>query len=313
MEESCLCIDVGGSSIKYAILDNTKNLSEYGKIPTPYDGVEAYLSCLTNIYKKFEGRVGGISLSVPGIIDSGNGICIMAGSLTYANGLHLVKELQERCDTPVFIMNDAKCAALAEASWGALSDVNDGVVIVFGTGVGGSFIKNGEVHMGANFSAGEFSYISMNSDLDSPDNLWWGVNGIQRLIGKAARIKNLDIIDVDGEQVFRWIEEGDNDILQLLDEFTKITARMIMNLQFIYDPERFAIGGGISRQPKLMEYIKKNLDYYYKIYPYSTAQAEVVTCKYFNEANLIGAYINFLRNKNKVELFRKESISNQVI
>ena len=97
----------------------------------------------------------------------------MGGSLTYADGLHLVKNLQDRVHIPIYIMNDAKCAALAEASWGSLSDIRDGIVIVFGTGVGGALIKDGEVHHGSKFSAGEFSYISVNSDLDNTDNLWW--------------------------------------------------------------------------------------------------------------------------------------------
>ena len=70
----------------------------------------------------------------------------MGGSLTYADGLHLVKNLQDRVHIPIYIMNDAKCAALAEASWGSLSDIRDGIVIVFGTGVGGALIKDGEVH-----------------------------------------------------------------------------------------------------------------------------------------------------------------------
>ncbi len=73
---------------------------------------------------------------------------------------------------------------------------------------------------------------------------------------------------MDGELIFKWLEEGDKDIEKLLDEFTRVVARMIMNLQFIYDPERFAIGGGISRQPKLIEYIQRNLDYLYAVYPH---------------------------------------------
>lgn len=70
---------------------------------------------------------------------------------------------------------------------------------------------------------------------------------------------------------------------------------MIMNLQFIYDPERFAIGGGISRQPKLLESIQKNLDHFYAVYPWDFPRAEVVTCEFFNEANLMRAYQNYLR------------------
>ena len=298
MAEACLCIDVGGSSIKYAMIDSELSLSEYGKVSTPYEDIEAYLSCLTDIYLKFEGRVKGISLSVPGIIDSANGICINAGNLHYADGLHLVRELEERCHVQVAIMNDAKSAALAESTWGALADCKNSVVIVLGTGIGGAFIKDGEVYMGSHFAAGEFSYININKDVDFPNSMLWEEGGNQRLLSMAACARGLDSSDVSGEDVFRWIEEGDASVIPVLNQFTRTIARLIINLQFILDPDRFAIGGGISRQPKLLEFINKNLEYYYSNYPSSIQKAEVVTCKYFNEANLIGAYSNFLKTFN---------------
>lgn len=295
MEQTCLCIDVGGSSIKYARIDSQRNLMDYGKVPTPYDSVEAYLDCLEKIYRKFEGTVSGISLSVPGIIDSQKGICVTAGNLRFADGLPLVPELKKRCNVPVTIMNDAKCAALAESAYGALSDCRDGVVLVLGTGIGGALIKDGQVHMGRHFAAGEFSFISMTDYVDQPSNHWSGVNGNPRLTELAARLRGLPVSEVNGELIFQWIQEGDQKMERLLDEFTRIIARMIMNLQFIYDPERFAIGGGMSRQPMLIQSIQKNLDYLYALYPYEVPKAEIAVCKFYNEANLIGAYSNFVR------------------
>ena len=298
MGKTCLCIDVGGSSIKYGKIEEDRKIFDYGKVPTPYDGVEVYLDCLEEIFRKFEGQVEGISMSVPGIIDSGNGICVTAGNLRYADGLHLVEELEKRVEVPVAIMNDAKCAALAEAAWGALSDCKDGVVLVLGTGIGGALIKDGQIHMGNHFAAGEFSFITMTENVDDMANAWASVNGNPRLVEMAARLKGMEKEEVDGELIFKWLEEGDKDIEKLLDEFTRVVARMIMNLQFIYDPERFAIGGGISRQPKLIEYIQRNLDYLYAVYPHYFPKAQVTVCQYFNEANLIGAYGNFVRRKS---------------
>lgn len=294
MEQICLCIDVGGSSIKYAGIDRERNLMDQGKVPTPYEGIEAYLDCLEGIYRKFQGRVQGISLSVPGIIDSQKGVCITAGNLRFADGLGLVEELRGRCKVPVVIMNDAKCAALAESSYGALSDCRDGVVLVLGTGIGGALIKDGQVHMGHHFAAGEFSFIAMDDCVDLPATHWAGINGMPRLLEGAARIKGVPTDQVNGEQVFAWIQEGDRRIQKLLGEYTRSIARMIMNLQFIYDPQRFAIGGGISRQPLLMEQIRNNLDYLYALYPYQVPRAEVVVCRYYNDANLLGAYSNFM-------------------
>ena len=66
----CLTMDVGGSSIKYALIDADRNLTEHGKVPTPHRSRSAHLDALAGIYQQFRGRVEGIALSYPGIIDS---------------------------------------------------------------------------------------------------------------------------------------------------------------------------------------------------------------------------------------------------
>ncbi len=289
MEKRYLCIDVGGGSIKYAVLDKQLTFYEKGSVPTPYEDVPFYLEVLEKLYRKFEDQVCGIAMSVPGIIDSDNGICITGGALKYVELLPLANLMKERCGVPVSIMNDAKCAALAEATWGSLAGCQDAIVLVFGTGIGGAIVKDGEIHMGKHFAAGEFSFILMDQECDIEDNIWARRNGSHRLIRLASLAKGMKPEDITGVDVFRWAEEGDAAALWALDKFTRDIAYVIMNLQIIYDPERFAIGGGISKQPLLLEYILKNLHYYYSIYPCPIPHAEVTTCKYYNDSNLIGA------------------------
>ena len=159
--KKCLCIDVGGTAIKYGLIDAEVNLTDKGEVPTPYDGVEAYLDVLERLYRGVEDKVQGIAMSVPGVIDSENGICVSGGNLRFIENFNLAGELGRRVKVPVTVMNDAKSAAMAEARWGALADCRDGVVIVLGTGIGGALIKDGRVHFGKNFAAGEFSFITM--------------------------------------------------------------------------------------------------------------------------------------------------------
>lgn len=292
-----LCIDVGGTAIKYAVLEEKTRFCEKGIMKTPYDGVEAYLDALEEIYKKYEGNIEGIAMSVPGIIDSEKGICITGGNLTYIENFPLVSELQKRCNVPITVINDAKAAAMAEAKWGSLSDGSDGVVIVLGTGVGGAIVKDGRVHMGRHFSAGEFSFLMADDSGNALDNTWGILSGKKNLNALVAKAINKDEKDINGFKIFEWANEGDERVLGALDTFTKTIAYMIVNLQLVLDPERFVIGGGISQQPLLLEYIQKNLDYYYSCYPAQLdpfPRAKVVTCKYFNDSNLIGALAYFL-------------------
>ena len=293
--KKCLCIDVGGTAIKHGIIDPDVNLTDKGEVPTPYDGVEAYLDALEQIYRKAEEKVRGIAMSVPGVIDSENGICISGGNLRFIDNFNLAAELGKRVNVPVSVMNDAKSAAMAEARWGALSDCKDGIVIVLGTGIGGALIKDGKVHFGKNFAAGEFSFITMGENMDSADNTWAGCAGNPRLRTLVANAKGIeDPETITGFDVFRWAKEGDPLVLMALEQFTRGIARMIINLQVIYDPDRFVIGGGISRQPLLLDYIQKNLDYFYSQFKWPGEKADVTTCKFFNDANLIGAFSYFL-------------------
>ncbi len=65
--KKCLCIDVGGTAIKHGIIDSSLNLADKGEVATPYDGVEAYLDTLELIFRRTEGQVQGIAMSVPGV------------------------------------------------------------------------------------------------------------------------------------------------------------------------------------------------------------------------------------------------------
>ncbi|MCI8888545.1 MAG: ROK family protein [Hungatella sp.] len=296
----CLCVDVGGSAIKYGIIGPDLKLTDKGDIPTPHGGVEPYLAALEKLYKSVEGQVQGIAMSVPGVIDSENGICISGGNLSFIHNYNLAGEMTKRCKVPVTVMNDAKSAAMAEAKWGALSDCRDGIVIVLGTGIGGALIKDGNVHFGKSFAAGEFSFLLLGEDMDERGDTWAGRAGnprLRRLVANAKGIKDPD--SINGFDVFRWAEEGDPYVLMALDQFTRNIAHMIVNLQVIYDPDRFAIGGGISRQPLLLQYIQKNLNYFYSQFSWPGQNADVTTCKFFNDANLIGAYSYFLSRFGK--------------
>lgn len=290
-----LVIDVGGTFIKYAVMNESAEIPERGKVPTPLESHEEFISKLVEIYKSVE--VGGIAISLPGIIDSERGICITSGALKYNNGCNIVEELEKLCGVKVTIENDAKCAGLAEAKMGSLADVADGFVMVFGTGVGGAFIKNHEVHWGKHFSAGEISYTFENLS-ESEIKPFGEMCGVPALLKSYAQIKNLSTDDVTGESFFRAVADKENDALACLDKFTRRIAVKIFNIQMMFDPEKIAIGGGISVQESFIAAIRSNVDKIYaedlEEYEVEMPRAEIVQCKFLNDANLIGALMRWL-------------------
>ena len=104
-----------------------------------------------------------------------------------------------------------------------------------------------------------------------------------------AEKKNLAPETVDGVMVFDGVNRQEPEAIECLQKFTKEIAVQLFNIQTILDPERFAIGGGISAQPVFIEYIRNNLKELYAECPYHVPHAEVVSCKFQNDANLVGA------------------------
>lgn len=299
--ENYLVIDIGGSSIKFALMNIEGDFLEKGSIQTPREKLADLIELIQSIYYKYEG-VKGIGISMPGVIDMKKGIAYTGGSLSYIQECPFASLIQEACDgIPVTIGNDAKCAGYAEVGFGVLKDVEDAIVLVFGTGIGGCIVKNREVHQGKNFSAGEVSSVKINtSDSNNPNN-WWGVNnGARGLLRKVQESTGTDK-RYTGEEIFAMANAKNQLVLEALDHFCHDIAVQILNLQAIFDPEKIAIGGGISDQEIFIQSIQENI---YKIYTankgYPILLPEVVVCKYRNDANLLGAFyqhLQFIRSR----------------
>lgn len=291
-----LVIDIGGSFIKYALMDEEYNVMMTDQLPTPKEGREELVEALGRLYDRFAGEICGMALAAPGIIDSVNGYFYTGGALRYNEGFAMKEALLKRCPTKIHIENDGKCAAMAEAELGCLSDTVNGVVLVLGTMIGGGIIKDRKLYKGSHFSAGEVSFICTGgTELPAAGNIWGNRCGGVSLAVRVAKKKKIPIEEMDGKRVFLLAGDGDAETLECLDNYTREIAVQIFNLQNILDPDRFAIGGGISGQPLLMEYIRKNLDEIYREFPYIVRKAEVVTCQYLSASNLLGALVCFLK------------------
>ena len=157
--KSYLVLDVGGSAIKYALIQEDATIVEKSSVPTPMDTMDNFIEVIGKIYDQYHEQISGMALSMPGIIDPDKGFAFTGGALRYIVKMNIVDILSQRCPTRITIGNDAKCAANAEIGYGNLKDIQDGAVVILGTGIGGCLIKDHKVHTGKHFSAGEFSFV----------------------------------------------------------------------------------------------------------------------------------------------------------
>lgn len=295
MEQKYLALDIGGSAIKYALMSKAGEFLEKGDVPTPLDSMDSLLSTMKTIYDKYS-EVVGIAISMPGVIDMEKGLAYTGGALTYIQNCRFASMIEELCKVPVTIGNDAKCAGYAEVGFGALQDVDDAIVLIFGTAIGGCLIKDKKVHQGKHFGAGEVSNLKLEAkDPYNPLNSWAARNGIYGLnycVQQALQTED----SFTGKEIFAMANDGNQKVIDGIDAFCKDIAIQLFNLQVIFDPEKIAIGGGISAQPLLMEQIEKNVkEVFTNSGNHPIAYPQVVPCKYRNDANLLGAFYQHLQ------------------
>ena len=150
-----LTIDVGGTHIKYALMQENGGLTQAGHVPTPPKSLDQFFESIFSIIDQYQEKIEGVAFSVPGKVDSQTGTIYFGGALTYLDQVCLKEVIKERYGLRASVQNDAKAAALAELWLGSLQGVQDAAVIVLGTGVGGGIILDGKLRLGPHFQAGE--------------------------------------------------------------------------------------------------------------------------------------------------------------
>ncbi len=283
-------------------MDQDAQIELQGKVPSDTSTEEGLLASMREIRSTLDDSYEGVAVSMPGRIGTEDGVAHTGGAFSWIREYPAAQRFEEVFGKPVTIANDGKCAAYAESWLGALSDVDSGAVIVLGTGIGGGIVLNHEVLMGATGGAGELSLFL--ADFDSAKNgtafsggnaLWTERISAKTLSRQFATAKGLD--EADGVMLFNAYDEGDEDAKRILDVFAKQAAAGIMSLQSVLDLSRYAIGGGISARPETTSFIRDAVDALFdpvaSFLPFG--KPEIVTCKFGNEANLIGALAFHLR------------------
>lgn len=284
---SVLTLDIGGSSIKSAWIEGNGEILMKTQIPTPKNTKEELMNAIASLLRK-QDCIQGLAISMPGVIDSTQGYLYTAGALHYLSCCNFAGELNRMFHLPVWIGNDARCAASAELGYGCLQTIDDAIVILLGTGIGGCLIKDHQIHYGKHHRSGEVSSIHLDlmHPYDSSRN-WWALNGISGLSTLAKRHFS-QVEEMDGKTLFHFVDQEDERAIAVLKEFSEILALQLFNLQAIFDGEVIAIGGGISAQPRFIEEIQIAFE--------KIAQGEPIfipkiqACTFYNDANLLGAY-----------------------
>lgn len=290
-----LALDIGGSSIKHALVSDGCVLREQGKVPAPRDTKEHFLGVVEALWNIYRDRADGLALSMAGKLDPADGLILSAGSFPALTGERLVPLLEGRCGCRVAVENDGSCAGIAEFAHGSLRPYKSALCVVLGTGIGAALFLDGKLWRGSHLCGPELSMVRADGQAGLMHSWMFcgGATGLVRMAKEALGSEE----DIDGIEIFRLADQGDERILAMLEEYAQIAAVQLYNVQAILDVEAIAIGGGISAAKRLMDLIQTKLQAIYDAEAHHNLPPRMpvlVPCEFRNDANLIGAWQHFI-------------------
>lgn len=298
--ENFMVFDIGGSSIKWSVINQGGDILESGKSGIS-DNKEIFFNSLgkvTNVMKeKFD--VKGIAISAPGAVDCETGLIGGLSAIPYIHGPNFKVILKDLTGLNTEIENDANCAALGECWLGAGKENKDLAFVVCGTGIGGAIVKDKKIHSGIHKHGGEFGYCSISCELDGePKFTSWSQSGSTAALAReVAKLKGLEEGAIDGVEVFELCNKGDEIALKEVNKYYFIMAVGIYNIQYTYDPEVIILGGAISERPEYVDEINKRLDILMNSDLEGKIKPTIKKCEFGNDANKLGALYNYLQRQ----------------
>jgi glucokinase len=165
-----VAVDVGGTSIKAALID-ADGVSRRGSVlPTPVaDGADAVVSAIRSTVRdlaRADGPVAGVGVVVPGDVDAEAGVARFSANLGWRD-VPLRALLRDDLGLPAVLDHDVRAAGLAERTIGLARARDDCLVAVIGTGIAGVITSAGRHVPGARSLAGELGHVAVWPDGDA--------------------------------------------------------------------------------------------------------------------------------------------------
>lgn len=296
------CFDVGGTFIKYAVINDAGEILLKDKFATPISNCKETIPAaiskkVMKLKDRFEIYRAGISTA--GQVDSAKGEIIFAtDNLPGYTGAKLSRDIEKETGLKTFIENDVNAAALGEMWKGAAKNRDTFVCITLGTGIGGAIVIGGKLFKGAAGSAGEIGHTIIN---ENGEDCTCGCSGCyERYASTAALIRKytyelkkecpgeVNIEDIDGERIMERVNSGEKLAVRVYDEFLDHIVTGIVNVTHLLDPGLIVIGGGISAQGKPF-FDEINSRFRKRAMKSYSSHTEIVQAALANDAGILGA------------------------
>ncbi|MEI5993259.1 ROK family glucokinase [Candidatus Enterococcus mansonii] len=312
MDKKLIGIDLGGTTIKFAILTKNgdvqqkwsieTNVSDEGRYIVP-DIIESINHRLSLYEMKHEDFIG-IGMGTPGSVDIEKGTVVGAYNLNWTKKQKVKAQIEEATGIPFVLDNDANVAALGERWKGAGENNPDVVFITLGTGVGGGIIAEGNLLHGVNGCAGEIGHVTVDP---GGFECTCGKRGCLETISSATGVVRVarhmseeyagdsklkqaidDGQDVSSKDIFESAQADDPFALMVVERVCYFLGLAVGNIGNTLNPSSIVIGGGVSAAG---EFLRSRVQKYFEefTFPEVRNSTQIKLAQLGNEAGVIGA------------------------
>jgi len=304
--QAAVGIDLGGSSIKAALVSDRLEIVSRNAVPTDLRSQGVLLSAIERLVESVskDTTPSAVGFGLPSQIDQRHGRVLDSTNVPLED-LDFKAEMASRLGVPVEIDNDANVACLAEWRIGAARGAGNVVMLTLGTGVGGGLVLEGRLYRGSIGSGAELGHMSV--DENGPHcqghcnsrgclEVLASATGIMRLAGDVADERPAGSFararergeDLDARFVIEQAKGGDSDAVEALRRAGRYLGIGLASFANIFNPEVILIGGGASAAGELLigpartEMVRRGL-------PPTTRGVRVAIAELGNTAGVLGA------------------------
>ncbi|KAF1304254.1 MULTISPECIES: ROK family glucokinase [Enterococcus] len=312
MDKKIIGIDLGGTTVKFAIMTVDGDIQQKWSIETNIlddgshivpDIIESINHHL-NLYDMKADDFLGIGMGTPGSVDREKGTVVGAYNLNWTTIQPVRQQIEEGTGIRFTLDNDANVAALGERWKGAGENNPDVVFITLGTGVGGGIIAEGKLLHGVAGCAGEVGHITVDPHgfectcgkrgcLETVSSATGVVRVARHLAEEYAGDSELkkrldDGQDISSKDVFESAEKDDPFALMVVDKVCFYLGLACGNLGNTLNPSSVVLGGGVSAAG---EFLRSRVENYFKefTFPQVRNSTQIKLAELGNEAGVIGA------------------------
>lgn len=293
-----LAFDIGGTKIKYGILNDNGDILMKDAIDSDArsiggNGIIEKIIFLIELYAHGD-EISGVCISSHGMIDSINGVVLFADEhlIPGFTGMNIKEIIQSRTKIPCEIENDVNCAALGELWKGQNIKEEYVSMITIGTGIGGCLMLNGRIISGAAISAGEIGKMII------PGGRFEDIASTYAVSSSLERYLSLPEGSIDGKIMIREYLNGSPIFKSAINKMSDNIALGISNLCYTFNPGAVIVGGGIMERDDIF-YDKINAGMKKYLNPHIKRNTKLYFASLGNDAGIVGAVRNFKNKHDK--------------